>query len=268
MIKRLILMSLAVAVFYCASSAPVHGQTTNCSAPWNCSWYSNNSGCVPAPPQGSYNCQYNGPWALICQYLTVTCAPPPPPCCPTCGGCGNASGAPISLVDGNTYIEETDVKIPGISGGLSLSRTWNSKWPLDQTSFLVGLFGPHWRSTYEERVFVGSDNYIKYSRGDGGWWSFAYAGSAYSPVSPGNVTATLTLDSTQTNWTLTFQNGEQRVFNFTTGSLSSITDRNGNTTQLTYDSLNRLITVADPGGRHLYFGYANSSSYLVTGVTK
>jgi YD repeat-containing protein len=49
--------------------------------------------------------------------------------------------------------------------------------------------------------------------------------------------------------------------------LTSIIDRNGNTTQLSYDSLNRLTTVTDSGGQHLYFGYANGSSYLVTGVT-
>jgi len=140
-------------------------------------------------------------------------------------------------------------------------------WPSTQTSFQVGLFGPNWRSTYEERIFIGTDNYIKYSRSDGSFWSFGYAGAAYAPVAPANATATLTVDSNNTNWTLTFQNGEQRIFNYTSGSLTSIIDRNGNTTQLTYDSLNRLVTVADPGGRHLYFGYLNNSSYLVTSVT-
>jgi YD repeat-containing protein len=266
--KRWLFVPFAVGVFFCASAVPVHGQTI-CSAPWYCSWYSFDSGCVPTPPVGVYNCQYNGPWAQVCQYVPASCFYPGPPrkCCPTCGGCGNAGGAPISLVDGNTYIVEADVKIPGISGGLSLSRTWNSEWPTDQTSFLVGLFGPNWRSTYEERIFIGSDHYIKYSRSDGDFWSFAYAGSAYSPVSPGNATATVTLDSNNTHWTLTFQNGEQRVFNYTSGSLTSITDRNGNTTQITYDSLNRLVTVADPAGRHLYFAYANNSSRLVTSVT-
>jgi len=134
----------------------------------------------------------------------------------------------------------------------------------------VGWFGPNWRSTYEERVFVGSDNYVKYSRSDGSFWSFAiaaYGGRTYAPAAPANATATLTLDSGYTHWTLTFQNGEQRIFDYTGGFLTSIIDRNGNTTQLTHDSLNRLVTVADPGGRHLYFGYANNSSYLVTSVT-
>jgi len=272
MTKRLILMSLTVGLFYFASGVPAHAQTPSCWALWDCGWYSFNSGCVPTPPQNCGPWQYNGPWAQRCFYLTTSCPPPgpPSPCCPTCNGCGNAAGAPISLVDGNTYIVENDVRIPGISGGLSLSRTWNSKWASDQTAFLVGLFGPNWRSTYEERIFLGTDNYVKYSRSDGGFWSFtiaAYGGRTYAPAAPANATATLTPDINNTYWALTFQNGEQRIFNYASGSLTSIIDRNGNTTQVTYDALNRLVTVADPGGRHLYFGYANNSSRLVTSVT-
>jgi YD repeat-containing protein len=272
MSKRLFVTLFVLGLIYWVSSVPVHAQTgSNCTGPWYCSWYSFTSGCVPTPPQGAYNCQYNGPWAQVCTYLTASCAPPAAPSetssCPTCGKGKPAGGAPIGLITGNTYIEETDVRIPGLSSGLTLSRTWNSKWPSTQTSFLVGLFGPNWRSTYEERVFVGSDNYIKYSRSDGSFWSFAYAGGAYAPVAPANVAATLTVDSAFTQWALTFQNGEKRVFNYISGSLTSIIDRNGNTTQLSYDGLYRLVTVADPGGRHLYFGYPNNSSYLVTSVT-
>ena len=108
---------------------------------------------------------------------------------------------------------------------------------------------------------------MRYAQSDGSYWSFAYAGAAYAPVGPANAVATLTLDSSTTYWTLTFQNGEQRIFSYLSGSLTSIIDRNGNATQLAYDALNRLTTVTDPGGRHLYFSYANNSSYLVTGVT-
>lgn len=268
MTKRMFLSFLLLGMFHCASAIAVHGQTS-CTAPWYCSWYSFTSGCIPTPPQGSYNCQYNGPWAQVCTYLTIYCAPPAAKdeTCPTCGKGKPTGGAPISLVTGNTFIEETDVRIPGLSSGLALDRTWNSKWPSTQASFQVGLFGPNWRSTYEERVFVGSDNYIKYSRSDGSFWSFAYAGATYATVAPGNATATLAVDSAYTQWTLTFQNGEKRVFNYLSGSLTSIIDRNGNTTQLSYDGTNRLVTVTDPGGRHLYFGYANNPSRLVTSVT-
>lgn len=190
-----------------------------------------------------------------------------PKTCPEC-----TAGSPISLITGNTYIDQADIRIPGLSNGLSLVRTWNSQWPSTQILAQVGLFGPNWRSTYEERVFVGGDNYVKYARSDGSFWSFGWtSGLSYSPAAPQNVTATLVevVDSTGTpiNWTLTFQNGEQRIFNFSSGLLTAIIDRNGNATQLSYDATSRLVTVTDPGGRHLYFGYASSSSYLVTSVT-
>jgi YD repeat-containing protein len=199
-------------------------------------------------------------------YACYSFSCPPPAAknetCPTCPH----GGAPISLVSGNTFIEENDVNVPGLSNGLKLTRIWISKWPSTQTAFQTGLFGPSWRSTYEERIFMGSDNYVKYARSDGSFWSFGGAGSLY-PVAPANVTATLTTDSGFTQWILKFQNGEQRIFNYVSGSLTAIIDRNGNTTQLSYDGINRLVTVADPGGRHLYFSYANNTSYLVTGVT-
>ena len=79
----------------------------------------------------------------------------------------------------------------------------------------------------------------------------------------GNVDVKKTAD----RLTLTFKNGEQRIFDATSGNLLSIIDRNGNTTQLTYDASYRLITVTDPASRHLYFSYATPASFLVTGVS-
>jgi YD repeat-containing protein len=261
---RMVMMFLAAAVFLSPFSMPlVHAQSISCIAPFYCSWYSFDSGCVPRPPENAFNCQYNGPWAQVCSYMTTSCAPPP---C-SCGAKAGQGGGPISFATGNTYISASDLKVPGLSRGLELTRTWNSIWaPRDPLTFL-GLFGPNWKSTYEERVYVGSDNYLKYMRGDGDVWSFAYAGGTYAQVSPANTLAAMALDSGITTWTVRFQNGEYRTFNYLTGLLTSIVDRNGNITQLTYDSSNRLVTVADPGGRHLYFGYANNSSYLVTSVT-
>jgi len=103
-------------------------------------------------------------------------------------------------------------------------------------------------------------------RGDGGFWVFSgNGGSNWTLSSPGNVVATLSQGST--NWTLAFQNGEQRLFSVASGSLVSIIDRNGNTTSLTYDGTSRLTTVTDPASRHLTFNYPNGSSRLVSSVT-
>lgn len=175
------------------------------------------------------------------------------------------AGAPISLPSGNTFISETDVRVPGLGGGLKLTRRWNSVWPATQIASSIGIFGPNWRSTYEERVFMGSDNYLKYSRSDGSYWSFGLGpGNTTVLAAPANTSASFSAGSA--NWTITFLNGEQRQFSPSTGLLTAIIDRNGNTTQLAYDSSNRLITVTSPASQHLYFNYP-SGSFLVSSVT-
>jgi YD repeat-containing protein len=222
-------------------------------------------------PLGVFNCVgISGAFAVVCKIFNYTC--PPADAAPetVCTDCAKATASrPISLASGNTFIVEADVKIPGLGGGLTLVRTWNSLWPATQNAFQVGLFGPNWRSNFEERVFLGADNYMKYARGDGSFWSFGYGGAGnvagWSVAAPANTVATLVQGPS--HWTVTFQNGEQRLFDNTSGNLISIIDRNGNTTQLTYDSVGRLTTVTDPASRQLTFSYANGSSLLVVGVT-
>jgi len=229
-------------------------------------WYNTD----PIPP--GWLCIYpgQGPWSMMCIVPTSgNC--PPIHWCPTCGKWVTAAGEPINLTNGNTYIQEKDVKLPGLGGGLSLDRTWNSMWPASYINLRLGVFGLGWRSTYEERVFVGSGNaanYMVYAKSDGSLWFFGPAnGSTYKLASPASITATLTKNGT-TSWILTFQNGEQRTFSYASGSLISIADPNGNTTQLAYDGTNRLTTITDPVSRHLYFNYGSGSqSNLVTSVT-
>lgn len=183
----------------------------------------------------------------------------------TCPFCPSAS-SPISLATGDTYIQQNDVSLPGLSNGLRLDRTWNSVWPTTQLSSQTGIFGPNWRSTFEERIFSGSDGSMKYSRSDGSFWSFQQGVSPANLVAPANIAATLS--SGTSYWTVAFQNGEQRLFDNASGSLVAIIDRNGNQTSLSYDGTHRLSTVTDPVSRHLYFNYANSSfPNLVTSVT-
>jgi YD repeat-containing protein len=200
-----------------------------------------------------------GPYSMVCSGPSGKCGALS--WCPTCGIFVPTGGSPINLANGNTYIQQEDVKIPGLGGGLNLQRTWDSIWPATVSAFQSGMFGANWRSTYEERVFLNNNNMV-YLRSDGGYWIFASDGNL---VAPANIIAALSQGSTY--WTLAFQNGEQRQFSVASGSLTAIIDRNGNTTQLSYDSLNRLTTVTDPASRTLSFTYASNSSPLVTGVS-
>jgi YD repeat-containing protein len=257
-IKKIFYCVFAATIFQCLFSVKSAAQSNNqCTAQYQFF-------CTDRLVPGSV-CSTEGPCLAVCSVPTDKCAPAPE--CPTCNA---IAGHPIDLTTGDTYITQSDVRIPGLGGGLTLVRTWNSVRPGAETGSIVGLFGPGWRSNFEESVFVGSDNYMKYSRGNGGFWSFGFTGQANDVMSfgvagPANQTATLALGTS--NWTLTFQNGEQRVFDGTSGNLLSITDRNGNTTQLSYDASYRLVTVTDPASRHLYFSYASPTSYLVTAVT-
>jgi YD repeat-containing protein len=217
----------------------------------------------------------------ICFAPSPACAAPAAPYedCPTCDAARKGlappamGGSPVNLATGNTFIRQQDLRVPGLGGGLTQVRTWNSRWPSTQTASQVGMFGPNWRSTYEERVFLGSDHYMKYARSDGSFISFAYMGPVWE-IAGGptgnpnnNVLQVTNMSQGTTNWTITFQDGEQRIFSKTSGSLMSISDRNGNTTQLTYDALNRLVTVTDPVSRTLTYTYQSPTSYLVTGVS-
>jgi YD repeat-containing protein len=223
-------------------------------------WYGYPWGWIPINPVNNSNCA--ALWTIgSCRLPSPLCAPPDDETKPPCPGCGK----PVSLATGNTFIEQNDVNLPGLGGGLRFTRRWNSSWPLNQISRQIGLFGANWRSTYEEYVFLGYTNYMKYSRSDGSYWSFGLTSGGWTPAAPAN--AQVTLVQTSTGWKMTFQNGETRTFDLTTGHLLTISDRNGNTTQVAYDSNNRLTTVTDAVGRTLSFSYASPSSFLVTGVT-
>jgi len=260
LIGLLVTMSVVVAVF-CVT---VTGQQS-CKVPFHAAYYSLYYLVLyPPTPLGANNCLPDGPWSVECQVQSWVCPPHPDKVCPFCPD----SGSPIALSTGNTYIEQTDARLPGLARGLELTRVWNSR-----TGVAQGLFGRGWRSNYEEAIFVDSEGYVDYWRGDGSIWSFGFygldpAGSGYSVywlAAPANRGATFQTGATY--WTVTFKDGEKRLFDIASGRLTSIVDRNGNTTQLTYDNLNRLSVVTDPAARHLYFNYGVSGNLVQTVTT-
>jgi YD repeat-containing protein len=257
-IKKLALICVVVFLWQCITAPTSRAQNANLCLATTTWWFSD-----PIPPGWFVYSGYPGTFVLV--IAAHKCPPKPESLCNMKAPTPIAS-QPVCLWNGNTFIKQTDVSLPGLGGGLTLRRTWNSLWPQNELASSIGLFGPNWKSTYEERVFMGGDNYLRYAGGDGSYWAFGISDSGgWGVVSPGNVSATIS--QTASNWLLSFQSGEQRQFSLTTGLLTAIVDRNGNTTQLTYDSSNRLTTVTDPASRHLYFNYANGSSYLVTSVT-
>lgn len=230
-------------------------------------------GQTPIPGFSSF-CVNSGPFLFVCTFPSTSCPPPAAADETACNKCGGApkAGHPINLTNGNTVITERDFQLPGLGGGSGLERIWNSKWPPTQTFLKTGLFGPNWRSTYEEKIFLGQDKYWKYSRSDGSYWSFGLTtfdgtGHAiYGIAAPAEETATLVADTDLTIWTLTFRDGSRKIFDYATGLLTSIVDRNGNTTTIAYDSNNRLTQVTDPALRVITFNYPDSTATQVSSV--
>jgi YD repeat-containing protein len=257
MLRKLSIMAVGLFLCLCFVTTALHAQANPaCRAQYQY-WAFD-----PLIPGAS--CENEAPFLDLCTVGTSKCTA-------TCWECLQntpAAGGPINLANGNVFITQTDITIPGLGGGLNLSRTWNSEWPFGEAAG-AGMFGGNWRSTYEESIFVDGDGLVKYVRATGGIWTLGLTTPEwpliYVMIAPANGGATLIYDGN--TWTLTYKSGEKRVFDGPSGHLLSIIDRNGNTTQLTYDASNRLTTVTDPASRHLTFTYASPTSNLVTGVS-
>src|SRR5262245_26210229 len=233
-----------------------------------------NTGSLFVPPYVSAMCPDPGKFSpLTVLPRPIGPAPPPGPNTPspvcgdeTCPGGSPQGSAPINFLNGNTWIEHLDYVLPGLGGGLEITRTWNSSWPnmiawpVGPTMDLSGMFGHSWRSTYEERIQNLMGGVTKYWRANGNSWFFAYDSvtGIYILTDPVNVHAMLTFDSGTTQFTLTFKDGSKRIFD-NAGRLVAIKDRNGNQTTITLDGSNRITQVTDALGRTIYFDYLNGS---------
>jgi hypothetical protein len=132
----------------------------------------------------------------------------------TCPDCNNG-GLPINFSNGNTWITHQDYSIPGLGGGLTLSRTWNSLWSLAQPPETSGIFGDSWRSTFEERIQTLTGGAVKYWKADGSslFFSFNVGTGSYYMTAPANDQTSLNFDSGTTLWTVTFKDGGKKIFN-------------------------------------------------------
>jgi len=174
-------------------------------------------------------------------------------------GCEGICGSPINLTNGNTYIQQQDYSLPGLGGGIQLTRTWNSLWVNNSPWETSGMFGDSWQSNYEAHIQV-TQTGAKYWRGDGSAWTFTYNSGTqtYSLTSPPDERATLVFNSSTTQFTVTLADGTKRIFS-QPGYLLAIVDRNGNQTALGYDASNRLTSVTDAASRVLTFNRGNPS---------
>jgi len=179
-----------------------------------------------------------------------------------CSVNGAPSGAqPINFANGNTWITQQDYFMPGVAGGLTLARTWNSLWAAASPPEESGIFGDSWRSSFEERIQTLTSQ-VKYWRGDGSalFYNYNSATGTYYLAAPIDDQTALAFNGTTNVWTVTLKNGTRKMFN-SAGYLTSIVDLNGNTTTINIDASNqnRISSITDASGHVLTFNYANAT---------
>jgi YD repeat-containing protein len=169
------------------------------------------------------------------------------------------AGQPINITNGNTWVEQTDYSLPGLAGGMALTRTWNSLWQSNSPVEVSGIFGHSWRSNFEARLQISTD-WVKYWHGDGNLWTFNYDNVTgfYYLADPLDERATLTYDPTTERFTVTLDDKNRILFR-ANGYVDRFVDRNGNQTIAQYDEADRLLTITDSAGRVLSFTYGNSN---------
>jgi RHS repeat-associated protein len=172
-----------------------------------------------------------------------------------------AAGEPINVATGNMYQSVTDYKTAG-QNALSFTRSYNSMGSsisINGTTVttLATTLGANWRSEYDaylQLVYSGATLINVYAeRSDGRIIPFYLSGSTWVCASD----FALTLVQSGSNWTLTDSNGTVETYTSsgTTGTLQSITFRNGYAQTLSYSG-GLLSTVTDSYSRTLTLHYS------------
>jgi RHS repeat-associated protein len=161
-----------------------------------------------------------------------------------CDHCDGAVGSPINVSNGNMYLQQSDFQLPSVGPGLSLTRTYNSD------SQRLGLFGRGWSTALDESILAYDAGTLRFNHAGGRAVYFGRTlnssgafkdliGDLHEQVNQGG-----------SGFTLTMKDGSVEQFN-SAGKLLAMSDRNGNTTTLTYGANGFLSSITDPFGRVL-----------------
>ncbi len=165
------------------------------------------------------------------------------------------NGEPVNSATGNYVNTHTDFRIPTRAGSLNLVRSYNA-----QINYL-GTFGYNWRHTYDIRLSEDTSGIVKIMWADGRaeYYGPLGGGSYQNLYSPYSGSLIKNLDNTYR-----FKTKDRTAYLFSTfGSLSTITDKNGNIVFINYNGFNQLISVSDPVGRTINF-YYNTIGQITT----
>jgi len=165
------------------------------------------------------------------------------------------AGFGVNPAIGNYNYQNEDLKITGKGLPLDLTRSYNSG-----AAATDGTFGCGWTHNYNVSLTVGENGIVRVSTEDGRVDTYILgADNTYTPF-PGVFDKLIHNDDG--SWLLQRTNKNTLYFN-AGGVLTKITDKNGNTTTLTYSN-NLLTQVTDAGGRQLTITYQNGHISNIT----
>jgi RHS repeat-associated protein len=163
------------------------------------------------------------------------------------------SADPVNTATGNFTHEETDLSFATRGAPLALSRYYNAMDPQE------GLLGPGWTHSYNITLHADAPHAqvpVRWGDGQTDYWIEDGEGG-YQPSAP-NLYDELVHNPDDT-WTVTKRNLDVYQFD-SSGRLTSMADKNGNTITLVYDEpgFPDLVTeVTDPVGRSLILSYTD-----------
>jgi RHS repeat-associated protein len=161
-----------------------------------------------------------------------------------------SAGDPINVATGNMYVSVIDYKTAG-PNPLFLERYYNSMGVTNAPSAQSNL-GANWRTNFDRSLVftpaTGTPTSVVAVRPDGQGITFTASGSNW--VTESDVDYTLTQNGT--TWTLRGPDDATDTYN-SSGKVTTITQRNGYTWNLTYGTAGNLATVTDSYNRVLTF---------------
>jgi RHS repeat-associated protein len=182
-----------------------------------------------------------------------------------CGG-SNRGGNPVDYSTGMKIEETTDISLHGARGGLELKRTYTSDLAQLCDSCPFGRGTTHNYAIRLSGTFQtgGSGRVVMPEEGTGRLFNYVGtdSGGALVFTTSGTVGQLGDVVRKLTDGTLEYRRADANVMRFSSsGRLNTITDRNGNTTTLTYTGSN-LTRITDAVGRsiNLTYDFANRIS--------
>ena len=178
---------------------------------------------------------------------------------------------PVSLITGNVFLDQTDIRLPGLYGDLEFTRSYNtmagpvSRDPNAPVGVGGGVLGKGWSHTYGATVEKLSDTLYRLWQASGTPAYYSDSDHDGIFVTYGAANPAETLRVTPTGYTRSFRAGGAEEYD-SNGALVRMTDRLGRATTLTRDTSGRLVAITSPEGRVLrleYEPYAQQIARLI-----